>query len=156
MRLIRIKEEGLFKTVYDPSNGYLFQYVDDAFEGEPVKYPSPNLVDLKITDFCSLGCHFCAIPGSLVATSVGHKPIQDVMKGDRVVSYDVETSSFVEDEVVYTMVRDYVGEVLSLELEDGGVLTVTPDHPILTKRGWVSAGDLEMRDEVIAWSKKFA
>jgi hypothetical protein len=46
--------------------------------------------------------------------------------------------------------RWFVGEVVDLETRSGNVLTVTPNHPILTPKGWVAAGLLNEGDEVIS------
>jgi hypothetical protein len=46
--------------------------------------------------------------------------------------------------------RWYEGEVIEIETIGGHNLTVTPNHPILTRRGWVLAGSLKPVDEVIA------
>lgn len=45
--------------------------------------------------------------------------------------------------------RRYEGEVISIRTETGEFLTATPNHPILTPRGWVAAGELNEGDEVI-------
>jgi len=39
-------------------------------------------------------------------------------------------------------------DVIGLSLRDGTVLRVTPDHRILTDKGWCEAGDLRIRDRV--------
>lgn len=75
MKIVRQKVEGQFTTLYDPSNGHLLQYVSDDYVGEPTKFPSPNLTDLKITDACDLGCKFC-YQGS---TSAGKGPRPDLV-----------------------------------------------------------------------------
>jgi len=44
----------------------------------------------------------------------------------------------------------YVGELIKITLADGsGILSTTPNHPILTQRGWVPAGLLNELDQVI-------
>jgi len=46
--------------------------------------------------------------------------------------------------------RWFVGEVIELQTVGGHVLTVTPNHPILTPKGWVAAGLLNEGDEVVS------
>lgn len=46
--------------------------------------------------------------------------------------------------------RWYSGEVVVLQTASGHVLTVTPNHPILTGRGWVAAGLLQEGDSVVS------
>jgi hypothetical protein len=44
--------------------------------------------------------------------------------------------------------RRFVGEVVVIDIAGMNHTTVTPNHPILTRRGWVAAGALELTDEV--------
>jgi SPP1 gp7 family putative phage head morphogenesis protein len=41
-----------------------------------------------------------------------------------------------------TSSRWYTGEVVTIKVKSGNVITVTPNHPILTSHGWVSAGKI--------------
>jgi SPP1 gp7 family putative phage head morphogenesis protein len=45
--------------------------------------------------------------------------------------------------------RHYEGEVVVLHFASGDELTVTPNHPILTARGWVAAGEIHEGCDVI-------
>ena len=45
--------------------------------------------------------------------------------------------------------RPYRGEVITLRTSGGDEITVTPNHPILTNRGFVAAGELHKGDKVI-------
>jgi len=46
--------------------------------------------------------------------------------------------------------RWYDGELVVLRTASGNELTVTPNHPILARRGWVPAGLLEYGDDVVS------
>jgi len=50
----------------------------------------------------------------------------------------------------YVMSRFYQGDVISLRTASGNFLTITPNHPILTDRGWIAAQFLKEGDNVIA------
>lgn len=50
--------------------------------------------------------------------------------------------------------RIYSGEVLTIQMSSGRQLTVTPNHPILTKQGWVQANLLRPTDNL--FSSKWA
>ena len=41
-----------------------------------------------------------------------------------------------------TSSRWYTGKVVTIKVKSGNVITVTPNHPILTSHGWVSAGKI--------------
>lgn len=45
--------------------------------------------------------------------------------------------------------RDYKGPLISIVTGNGRKLSVTPNHPVLTTRGWVLAGDLKEGDSLI-------
>ena len=51
---------------------------------------------------------------------------------------------------VASTTRWFDGEVIDIETLGGRVLSVTPNHPILTPYGWVAAGDLREGGDVIA------
>ncbi len=49
-----------------------------------------------------------------------------------------------------TSSRWYTGEVVTIRVKSGNVITVTPNHPILTSHGWVSAGKITKGSYVIS------
>ena len=48
--------------------------------------------------------------------------------------------------------RHYDGEIISIRTTSGKFLSVTPNHPILTDRGWVAANLLKHGDNVVSYS----
>lgn len=46
--------------------------------------------------------------------------------------------------------RWFAGEIIDIETRSGRVLSVTPNHPILTPQGWIPAGLLREGDHVVA------
>lgn len=52
--------------------------------------------------------------------------------------------------VLATSERGYVGEVIEIRTAAGHILTVTPNHPILTPSGWLAAGRLYEGCDVIS------
>lgn len=68
------------------------------------------------------GHHNCVLPGAIVS---GAKPFA-------------------------SSARWFDGEIVDIKTVSGNFLSVTPNHPILTTRGWVTAGDLQEVDEVIS------
>ncbi len=49
------------------------------------------------------------------------------------------------------MKRDYQGPVVKLTLESGRLLTITPNHPVLTAQGWIGAGLLQPGDNLVGY-----
>ncbi|QQE80924.1 phage portal protein [Alicyclobacillus sp. SO9] len=62
-----------------------------------------------------------------------------LVPGTRVVAHNVEA----------TFARRYKGDVVVLRTASDYEVTVTPNHPILTNRGWLTAGELSEGDYVI-------
>lgn len=52
--------------------------------------------------------------------------------------------------IVASTERWYAGDIVEIETVGGRVLTVTPNHPILTSHGWVAAGQLHEGGDVIS------
>lgn len=55
--------------------------------------------------------------------------------------------------------REYVGELVTIEVATGKKLSATPNHPVATPRGWVAISELNEGDEVLYsldpnWSPK--
>ncbi len=52
--------------------------------------------------------------------------------------------------VLATSKRWYDGEVIEISTVNGNVLTITPNHPVLTDKGWIAAHLLQEGDNVIS------
>lgn len=88
----------------------------------------------------------CFTKGQLVLMADGSKKeIQDIEVGEEVVSHDLSVNT-VSDTLIY----DCNEEIVTLEFEDGRIITCTKDHEIFTSnRGWVAADELTEEDDVI-------
>lgn len=67
--------------------------------------------------------------------------IEDIKVGDRVFTHTGKSQK-----VLKTIVHDNNGIALRIELSNGEIIRVTDEHPILTKRGWIKAGNLTTED----------
>jgi len=83
----------------------------------------------------------CFPKNTLVQTDKGNLPIQDIGVGDTVLAFNDITGAFAWKTVKSTTVRQTF-EICEITYSDGKTLVVTPNHPFLTKRGWVNAKDL--------------
>lgn len=50
--------------------------------------------------------------------------------------------------------RWFEGEVVTIGIAGGNKVTVTPNHPILTARGWIPAGDIQIADRLAQYVGK--
>ena len=79
-----------------------------------------------------------------VTTDVGVKQISQLQIGDRVLTHEGRYRPVTE-----LFQRAYDGELFHIRVKlIGTTLEVTPEHPILTEKGWVKAGDLRVGDKV--------
>jgi hypothetical protein len=86
----------------------------------------------------NMASHICFVAGTRVATPDGATDVDLLRVGDL-----VETPIGPRR---VTAVHSRVAPVVRAELSDGLVLEGTPDHPILTQRGWVALDALQYSD----------
>lgn len=67
-----------------------------------------------------------------------------------VVSYDEENKEFVTGVGHSPRIGNINNIEIEIEMEDGGIIKCTENHPFLTKRGWIEAKDLLESDEIIS------
>ena len=105
--------------------------------------PTHNLADgqmVRIGEKFMVGGFYLDVPGD--PTGPPQEIIQCVL-GDTVVDWPRQ---FVER----AMRRVHTGAFVHLVTADGHDLTVTPNHPVLTPRGYVPAGRIQPGDDLIA------
>jgi hypothetical protein len=96
---------------------------------------------------CALSCVYCVSEGTLILTPQGQVPVEQIRDGDEVFAYDSSSGQLVVARVAGMAARE-VDEVLEIQIGDT-ILRVTAEHPVMTRRGWVKAGDLTEDDEVL-------
>lgn len=84
----------------------------------------------------------CFPAGTLIETSDGSVPIQDVRPGDLVLT------RFGYRRVTTLFVSEHKGHLLSVSAGERSVVS-TPNHPFLTGRGWVCADALVSGDQAV-------
>jgi len=77
-----------------------------------------------------------------IKTPTGHKNIEDIVIGDVVVSYNVATGTPTISTVLYNSVRTAPSQFVI------NGITVTSEHPLYTKRGYVPVRELRLTDEL--------
>ncbi len=96
----------------------------------------------------------CIRKGQYVKTINGNKKIEDITMDDKVLSYNVEDKKYEYKQVEKCHKNlhksNSYNHFLQIELEDGTILDVTPNHKIFTSnRGYVRADELNENDDVI-------
>ena len=81
----------------------------------------------------------CFVAGTKITMADGSlKNIEDIVEGDKVLSYDEISGEIVEAEVGYRTINIYVKNMAILTFSDGSTVNVTAGHAWLTKNGWHS------------------
>lgn len=80
----------------------------------------------------------CCLTGeTLISMADGtQKQIKDVVVGDKVLSYNTETHKL-EITTVETLIHVKRTELVYITFADGSQIKITPDHPMLSERGWI-------------------
>jgi hypothetical protein len=93
-----------------------------------------------------LGIDECFPAGTLV----GGRPIESLQVGESVPSWDEQTGQPCLRPVEH-LFRSVPSALVRVRLADGDSIVCTPNHPIMTARGWVRAGVLLPTDGVLSY-----
>lgn len=80
----------------------------------------------------------CFVAGTLVATPLGRRPIEQLRPGDKVLTSDGVMS-------IKRIVRNSAKQLVEVKLGNGNTIRCTPEHPFFTDAGWVCAKNLAGR-----------
>lgn len=110
-------------------------------------YNATPLPKLKFNGTIKL--HGCVSSDTYVTLADGSsEKIKDISVGTSILSYNESLGEIEFDIVNDVVIQDLDKDWIELFFDDGSSLKCTVDHPILTKTGWVDAGNLS-DEEVI-------
>lgn len=115
---------------------------------EPVPCLTPNTLikingkDIKIGDY--VGEKLSKQHGLRINTN--QEIIASFTSQDQIISFN---KTFQKDIPLLLYKTKYQGELIEIELDNGRVLQITPDHPLITKQGMVKADELKIGDSVV-------
>lgn len=132
-----------------------FVFTNDDVVAESVLYKYPTYQDRTVIccstmSGCPVGCRFCLPSGEKIKTPNGMINIEDIRVGDSVNSFKENDLTMSVDEVTRVMSNDYCGDLIEIELENGEILRLTPNHEVLTNQGWKQSGELLETDEIVS------
>lgn len=137
---------------FDIASGF-FQRWGKTEAEDPTWSPfGPEIMDIEISDgeSCPMTCAFCSPAGTLVNTPNGKVTIENLVAKDLVIGFDTQSDSPKVQEIEEVYSRQYTGELVCIELDNGRTLKLTPEHEIFTKnRGWIMSKDLSETDEIV-------
>lgn len=92
----------------------------------------------------------CLAAGTLITMADGRfVPIEWVVRGDRVISFDDVRKSFIIGPVEDAYERE-AEDLWEIVANNNMLLHVTSEHPILTPKGWKHVAELQVGDEIAA------
>ncbi|SFX09992.1 intein C-terminal splicing region/intein N-terminal splicing region/RHS repeat-associated core domain-containing protein [Thermoactinomyces sp. DSM 45891] len=95
----------------------------------------------------------CFTAGTLIATSVGEKPIEEIQIGDKVLAKDEKTGNLDYKKVVHLFERE-VDEIYEVYVSDQKIET-TAEHPFWVEgKGWTKVKDLREGDNLFTSKRK--
>lgn len=86
----------------------------------------------------------CIAEGTPVLTTKGEKPIDQVVRGDKVIGFDPATGKRVINTVLHKM------ETVAFETLQAGKLRLTASHPVFSKGQWRRADQVLRGDPIVA------
>ena len=161
-RVVKAKD-GSFNMMFRKSDGLTAKW-GRTMDDDPTHCPWGNeIADIEIATACSgirdkdgnrAPCAFCFPEGTKITLTDGtNKPIENIAIGDFVVSCNFVSSgkNFLNRNSVQEIYeREYDGELIVIELENGIILRLTPEHPLLLKDGTeVMAKDLTGNEDLL-------
>jgi intein/homing endonuclease len=104
--------------------------------------------------------HKCLEGSSVISTDKGQLTIKEIVENKincNVYSYNISTQQIELQPIEYF--HKYVNneDLLEIEMENGQILKLTPDHKVFTKnRGYIQASELTLQDELISLQNSYS
>ncbi len=147
--LLSVRSED-YNSLFFSDTG-VFMRCGKTKEDNPLMCPwGPEIADIEVSTSCSNGCSFCTPPGTNVLTPDGPKAIESIKPGDTIYGIS-EKGIRKEQQVTKLYSRQVTESLIVIECQDGTILKLTSEHPLLTQRGWVKSGELVDTDEIISF-----
>jgi hypothetical protein len=151
---IKVLESNDYNYVFNLKTGF-HQRWGQTHEDDPFWSPyGPEIMDIEVSDgeSCPMTCTFCSPAGTLINTPMGKVPIESLKEKDLVIGFDTQNNSIQIQEIEEMYSRSYGGELICIELENGQILKLTPEHEIYTKnRGWIMSKELTNSDQIVTF-----
>lgn len=156
------EEEENFHLLFIKATGFTAKW-GKTFEEDPPYCPfGPEIADIEITKMCRgirdkegrrAPCGHCFPAGTLITMVDGSKvPIESIKPVDMNLSVHFSDggNNLVSGNVKEVFTREYEGDLIVIELEDGRTVKATPEHPFLLRDGTeVLAKDLTGEEDLV-------
>ena len=127
-------DETLYGTVEGASDGYMWGAVFGAISG-------------------GLSSEYCFAGDTLVLTENGYKNISSIDVGEKVLSYDMYSESY-EYMPVSNVIEGTAVDTVKISVGEETIESTT-NHPYMTQRGWIAAGELTTDDLLLSCENEY-
>lgn len=144
-----ISEEGVIQWFLNKPNMTVDKITILDPDGNPTwpeRYPLEKIEKIKNDSDDFYGEYLCLKPNTLILTPTGYVPLSSINVGDTVITHENR------EQKVLKVFNNQADELLDITVNNKTV-TITPNHPVYTIRGWVPAGELTLEDFVISISR---
>ena len=142
-------------------DGTKIRFVPDNVPAQPVY---PESIDMKITNYCEMGCQMCFVAGTKVLMAdYTYKNIEDIKVGDEVVGFEEfadkkGSKRRIEKATVLNTFVHVESELLRVKTFESNEIVSTPNHPFLCSgtgsnhsRKYTAIGKLKVGDNIYAY-----
>uniref|UniRef100_A0A6M3JXP2 Putative ribonucleoside diphosphate reductase n=1 Tax=viral metagenome TaxID=1070528 RepID=A0A6M3JXP2_9ZZZZ len=92
----------------------------------------------------------CITGDTLISTINGDIRIDELTGKEKILTYNIKNGLIDLDDIEFVGKTRIDVDTISIEMEDGEILNLTPDHPVYTEnRGYVMASDLNENDVLL-------
>lgn len=111
---IRDRDDGIvYSSTFDTLNGNIMRYcASKDVRGQPIRSPSPEMLDISITDRCTMGCSYCYMDSEATGEHASPDLIDQILGGFTTAPYQVaigggEPTLHPDLEKIFRIVRSY-------------------------------------------------
>lgn len=97
----------------------------------------------------------CFPAGTMITTSDGKLPIEQLKIGDEVIAFDEKTNSFTSKKIIHVFKNPKPERMIRLTTSTHHLIETTHGHPFWTMRGWIEAKDLKNDDKLLLFRIQF-
>lgn len=154
--------DGKFHMLFIKATGFTAKWGERRSDDPAYNPYGPEIADIELTKKCAgirgedgvrKVCSFCFPAGTMITMLDGtKKPIEEVQVNDTNLSmqFVATGNQFCQGDVEKVFERDYNGDLITVELEDGRVVKATPEHPFLLRDGTeILAKDLTGAEDLV-------
>jgi hypothetical protein len=147
----RFDSSGNFWSLFDSKNGTKIRF---SFEnGNAEKSEVPELVDIKITNYCDEGCRYCVAPDTVVLTKdLSWVPIKTLEPGQEIIAFDESSPNDDTRKLRLACITDKWSvqkPAIKVRTEDGEIV-VSDDHRFLCGDWrWRKASNLRIGSRIL-------